>query len=316
MKTLNHLLKRLLSDERYEALKDTYLRHRLSSENYYAYRKQLYDEYYNGSVIEVDGYRFRLHRHEAVSRFFFMHRTFDRPVTEVLLRAARRCQTFIDIGANIGLITVPIACQSGKSTLAIEPVQTNFDLLSENVRLNGLTALVQVQQVALGEKPDTLNIYLSPNNAGDHRLTLHQTEHRDKVESVRVVPLDTCIQTTGLTTPPFLIKIDVQGYECQVLKGATNVLHAPCFVVSEFWPWGLAAAGSSPEEFEALRRSAALNVYEIVTHAETKLQQLSDLTDLVGRIGPQWDEHADVVLTNIDLADMGLQDLVAWKRGV
>lgn len=62
---------------------------------------------------------------------------------------------------------------------------------------------------------------------------------------------------------PFFIKIDVQGYESFVMKGAKETLRETPSVISEFWPWGLAAAGSNAKTYIDLMLGNGYRAFDI-----------------------------------------------------
>jgi FkbM family methyltransferase len=116
----------------------------------------------------------------------------------------------IDAGANIGTHTLFFAAHA-KKVLAFEPQRLPFQLLNGNLSLNRLTN-VQTFQNALGSKKEILHIpFLSPEketNFGANRLSAAG-------EEIAVLTID------SLELPRCdLIKIDVEGFELKVLKGA------------------------------------------------------------------------------------------------
>src|SRR5262245_22223861 len=77
--------------------------------------------------------------------------------------------TYLDIGANIGLTTIPIAQLPGVQCVAFEPAPENFRNLQANVRANCEPGKVRTLQLALFEKESELDFELSNYNLGDHR---------------------------------------------------------------------------------------------------------------------------------------------------
>ena len=105
--------------------------------------------------------------------------------------------------------------------------------------------------------------------------------------------------------PPYLIKIDVQGYEAKVLASASALLQKPCLIIAEFWPYGLRVAGSPISEFAALVAEHNLTVYEI--SEERVALRRADLADVGRALSDQrFDDSRDLVLTNMPLHLTGL----------
>jgi FkbM family methyltransferase len=116
---------------------------------------------------------------------------------------------FLDIGANIGTITMPMA-KIAKTVLAFEPVPVNVDLLEENKKLNN-SENVQIFPVALGATAGLVG--LEAQGAAETGTYSVRGEG-----NIPLVTLD------SLSTSPTVIKLDVEGYEIDVLKGARETL--------------------------------------------------------------------------------------------
>jgi FkbM family methyltransferase len=261
-----------------------------------------YEHTYRGEVIERDGLRFRLHPHEQVSRHIYVEHNYGKAVVEILLRAAPHFRSFVDCGANIGAVSVPFTRSSNLSTLAIEPVGINAALLRENIAMNGLTDRITVVQAALGEERGRQSIFLSQNNLGDNRMW-NGEERRDTTEEVEVLLLDDLLDKYPSLKPPFLIKIDVQGYEYKVFSGARRLMSQPCCILAEFWPKGLAGAGCRLADYAALLRAARLDAYEIIS-AQSALRPVDSFEKLAARF--PGDGYCDLILTNRKLDQIGL----------
>jgi FkbM family methyltransferase len=130
----------------------------------------------------------------------------------------------IDAGANTGAYTVLFAQWVGPQgrVFAFEPVPRIARALRAQVALNGLTGRVRVVEAALGESEGTLTM-TAPGMVGINRraLSTDSTRHRLNVPSVS---LDRFCQQRSLA--PAVLKIDVEGAELDVLRGARQVLSA------------------------------------------------------------------------------------------
>jgi FkbM family methyltransferase len=154
---------------------------------------------------------------------------------------------FVDCGANIGWFSV-IAAALGASVIAIEPMPANARLLHVNVGENGLNDFVEVHEVALGSTEGAGQLRLSLDNQGDHRfvpsnVAVTRTE-REEI-SVQMTTLDAILHGRI----PALLKLDTQGSEVSILRGAHDALSdRSAVIVLEFWPYGLQQCGSSGTE--------------------------------------------------------------------
>jgi FkbM family methyltransferase len=166
--------------------------------------------------------------------------------------------TVIDVGANIGLYTNMLSKCVGEEgrVFAFEPDPIAFGSLIRNCNNN-----VCAQQFAVGSNQG-LNrwLYRSSNgNNGDHRTWNDFSEIRESIV-VREITLDCVISGTVN-----LIKIDVQGTEVDVLKGAKNLINYQpnLAILIEFWPRGLRGAGKSSSEFiTTIQNELQMRIYE------------------------------------------------------
>jgi FkbM family methyltransferase len=160
--------------------------------------------------------------------------------------------TFIDVGANIGLVTVPIIERTKALGLAFEPEPRNFRYLQRNIAHRGLADRVETFNVAVYSEEANLRMELSCDNHGDHRVLPESSENgsRRTVE-VAAAPLDVLLADSPLT-PPVVMKVDTQGCEVRVLSGAENVLARTDYLIVEYWPAGVRRMGDSVRALEEL----------------------------------------------------------------
>ena len=140
---------------------------------------------------------------------------------EVYDRASRpqRGDVVIDVGAHVGMFAIKAARQVGDEGLviAIEPEPENLRLLEQNIRGNNLGNVIVVGKAA-GESPDRGRLYLADDSYG-HSLA-GQTH---KFLDVEIDSLDNIVSGLKLGKVNF-IKIDAEGTELEVLKGADKIL--------------------------------------------------------------------------------------------
>lgn len=143
--------------------------------------------------------------HEYADMAFFLH-------------ALREDDLFVDVGANIGSYTILASAVCGAHTIAIEPDPTTLHFLIRNVEANSLTERVDTIETAVGR----LNGHASFTTGLD---TVNKIVDGNEIttRTVRVRRLDDILRKH---TPTF-IKLDVEGYETEVLAGATATLQRP-----------------------------------------------------------------------------------------
>ncbi len=127
----------------------------------------------------------------------------------------KKSAVILDIGANIGNHTIFFAKECGASKIyAFEPTQKTFQTLVKNIEINQLDRKVVAMNVALGSKDSKVKVIVNEEDAGSNYV----------VENVNG---DTTMHTLdGMTFNEHIdfVKIDVEGYEFEVLKGAVKTI--------------------------------------------------------------------------------------------
>lgn len=145
---------------------------------------------------------------------------YDAPTVGLIERFVRPGAVCFDIGANVGAITFALARAAGPGgrVYAFEPGPPTLRRLQRNVSLNpSLKEVVSIHPVGLSDRPGSLLWSEDMENRGNAGL-LHESGER-----VPVVTLDDFCREQGVERVDF-IKIDVEGMELEVLRGAESVL--------------------------------------------------------------------------------------------
>jgi len=174
--------------------------------------------------------------------------------------------TVLDIGANIGLLTIFMSqAVGGKGhVFSFEPAPDNVRLLEKNIKANHLKNVTIVSS-AVSDKIGSLKLFLSDFNPGDHRIYNPEDKTRgwdnknavyDKLISgkrsaidVPVISIDQFLK--NYERPVSFIKIDVQGAEGGVLNGMIQILkkNPDVKLMTEFWPAALKMFGVEASVF-------------------------------------------------------------------
>lgn len=150
--------------------------------------------------------------------------------------------TYMDIGANIGLTTIPVARNPHVRCLSFEPEPLNFEFLKRNVARNAVGGSVEFHRVALFESRGLMSLALADRNIGDHRLTMGTVPGRRTIE-IPTVPLDDFLDRV---TEPLAVKVDTQGAEPFIIAGGSKVLARAGLLAMEFCPHLMRQMGGDP----------------------------------------------------------------------
>ncbi len=184
---------------------------------------------------------------EVVFRDFFYNGCFSDDLIALIVERheKNRYQSFIDIGANIGLFTVNIAAKTGAKVFAFEPEPLNYRFLSNNVAHSSVAHLCTLYNMALFTETSEVDFELSPNNHGDHRIRVGNAkgsfalnEHLRTVTRVKADRLDKIV-SLDQTGTPFAAKIDTQGSEYHIYSGGRSLLSKADMLIVEYWPYAI-----------------------------------------------------------------------------
>jgi FkbM family methyltransferase len=244
-------------------------------------------------------------RDQAVQGRYLRDRTWAPELQALFERILKRGGTLVDVGANIGLTTVPIARKLGVRCYAFEPDPDNFRYLVSNIAANGVTT-AKPFNLAVMPREGVLSLERSTNNMGDHRIRMgdgapgeYDEQHRTIVE-VRGARLDAVLENEPLASP-VVLKVDTQGAEVQVLRAAAGLLPRVDHAVLEFWPYGLRRMGDSPEAFYELVAEFPFGAV-LQPDAPPTVLPIRELTAELRRRIPQdgtSTEHADVWVSRV-----------------
>jgi FkbM family methyltransferase len=215
-----------------------------------------------------DGLRLVITPGEEVSRAVFVSGVYEPASTAVLRRLILRGTTFIDVGANIGIYTLLASRWVGDTghVYSFEPSSRELAVLRRNVELNRLTN-VTVIQAAVHDHAGSATLHVA---GGKHRgqNTLapsfaYEIVEQEDEEQVSLVVLDE-LWKTGQVPRPDVIKIDAEGAELHILRGAAELLRetgpAVLFEANERL---LRASGASIEELARFICNLNYSVYRL-----------------------------------------------------
>jgi|GEM_PF-915852 len=188
----------------------------------------------------------------SVDEYIFMHHQWEEPIARLLSEQLVEGSVLVDVGANIGAFTIPMAkhvCDAGR-VFAFEPHPRLVTQIEKSLKYNVLQNTTVINK-ACGATVGEQTLYVKSKNVGGSSLVA--SLEQDERVPLRVTTLD--IELADVEKID-VIKIDVEGYELEVLQGTQNIIrtHRPVLVI-EF----------SPSLYEARSKTIGLEIFELIT---------------------------------------------------
>ncbi len=138
-----------------------------------------------------------------------------------LLHFLRENDVFFDVGANAGSYTLLASGVCNAKSIALEPVTSTFIILAKNIELNNLQHKATLINSGAGSRQDILK-FTSNEDTTNHVIAADEANQNNIIQ-VPVITVDSLLTKAQ----PILIKIDVEGFETEVLKGMPQTLKSP-----------------------------------------------------------------------------------------
>lgn len=182
-------------------------------------------------------YRIKLDPQYGIDKHIIEKGSWEGHIVQFLQFWVRPGFVCVDVGANAGYHTLAMAGQTGVSgkVYAFEPNDLILPRLFQNIDLNpALKSSIIVRKMALSDKPGELKVFQSGENLGNAYVSAEYNEkywNTGAADDFQICPVN-CLDLELEGERIDLIKIDVEGMELQVLKGASNILsiHQPTII--------------------------------------------------------------------------------------
>jgi FkbM family methyltransferase len=135
-----------------------------------------------------------------------------------LLHALKEDDLFVDVGANIGVYTLLASKVKGCRSISMEPVPATYKHFLDNIAVNQISHKVTALNIGVGEKKDELRFTKNLNSSLNHV----QVDGEDSANTISI-PVDS-LDNLLAGENPFMLKVDVEGFETMVINGAKKVL--------------------------------------------------------------------------------------------
>lgn len=195
--------------------------------------------------------------HSRHERWAYFMNEYEKDTTSFLVRLFNGKGCFIDVGANIGLIALPFSKlvadrdRAAPEIYCVEAVSANVERLQHNIRLNGLQEKIFAIAQGVGDIEKEVQIQIEGNlkegqGTGTANILSDASDYPAERVPLAITTLDNLIEHGLISREVSLIKIDVDGYDLNVLKGAENMLsRSRPIIFGEFMEYCLAWHGQS-----------------------------------------------------------------------
>ena len=239
---------------------------------------------------------------------YYTGRYRDRLNQLVIRQVLQPGDLYVDVGANVGMHSLLASHRVGANgrVVAIEPNPTTFRALQLHAMLNNVDNITLLN-LGVSDHEGKTDLIGDPSHSGGYSAVDHG-HGMDRIE-IQLERLDRIIRAEDLNRPRVLVKIDVEGYECDVLSGMKRILDRRNVVVSlEVTPAWIERAGRTVDELLALLTDAGYRILSPMRRRSALRETSYVLTD--GSL-PRT-EQGDVVLVS-DQSDKFLGSL--YQKG-
>ena len=203
----------------------------------------------------------------------------------------------LDLGANVGRTAIPrVVLGDVTRVYCAEPDPVTFACLTANVIDNNLRGLVLPDRTAIGDSDGTVTLLRSGSSSGFRVVTNQEIEGQPVVD-VPCTTLDQWVARLSIDLDAVtFVKVDVEGYEGRVIRGASAVLarrHIAWQI--EIKPAALRATGDDPEELYAQLQRAFTHFIDLNRRAVgPRVRAVRELRNALRYIEP--DAKTDILL--------------------
>ena len=184
------------------------------------------------TVLTKEGFQIAIPLNDQAAASILFEHEYSPHEARMVKNLIQHSSSFTDVGANLGYFSLLVLTHSTEPyrVVSVDPNASLCELIRKSMQLNGMPDK-NVIQAAVGESPGRVQFQVDPQCSSIAKV-LGANASVDAENSVDVVTLDDIVPRNGGEKPP-LVKIDVEGYEIQVLAGAKRLLHDGAILLCE-----------------------------------------------------------------------------------
>ncbi|MGB3507840.1 MAG: class I SAM-dependent methyltransferase [Microcoleaceae cyanobacterium] len=209
---------------------------------------------------------------------------YESEIFQLIPSLLQKGDCFIDIGAHIGYYSVFVAKIVGSAgkVFAFEPELLNYQTILENISLNNLNNIKSFN-LAVGSETKQIQIFFNQDNDGGHALwnvgkhPFNQKSLQNQtMQNTQLSTLDDILGQEENIANLKMIKIDTEGAELDVIKGAVNTIskYDVPYIICEINRFGLQQMGTNETELREFMNSLKYETYLITSDKSKQLVKL------------------------------------------
>jgi FkbM family methyltransferase len=205
---------------------------------------------------------------DTVGKELFINGIYERETINVIIELLKENSIFVDVGANIGAISLPLAKKRNIKIHVFEPSRVIFEYLQQNVKNNKVDNITLNNYAVYSKDGIEIEFFEGEEKHGGSSLAQIYSEQPHYL--VDTISLDAYCLRNKISKIEVL-KIDVQGFEIEVLKGCQYLLKNKSIenIIFEFDGWAEAHANF---DIGASQEFLLSNDYEIYTLKNKKIK--------------------------------------------
>lgn len=203
-----------------------------------------------------------------IDEHIYLYGTYEPHILDLIAKYLKKGDVFVDVGANIGqhsMFAASIVGNSGK-VYSFEPIPYIYNQLLDSVKINHFESIVDAYNIALGEEGKTETLHIETNNVGGSSIIgPHGKDNKEII--INIKKGDAML---GNIKHINMVKIDVEGYEYEVLAGMqkTLAIHKPIIILEFSGQLYFSRGNNNGDKIISLLENIGYALYDIEDYME------------------------------------------------